>query len=327
MRWAGVILLSVLLFGLSSARLDSSERPTTRTARAEKGDFSYVTQPLTAEPASGVTESEDHFEWRSAAAYAAFEDIWTGTPDQQGSPVQEQMLASAGPDVGAEWAFAPTTLMPEEPRIKVTKVVPHHPENAATRIYVLYGQYGWTTSSGMYYLAQSLARYGEVSVHHWDDRTIVQDAKRQSGKIVIIGYSLGANSTVAIANKLPRVDLIVAYDPSRLSPLAHETNGEFTQHVKPSVRRAICFYNPYAWYFGGARLEGSQVELFAIDNFHLTVAVDQRLHDITEEAVKQVALGSQPANAVATTQPSKPVAERSANSLPRTAARSETPNG
>jgi hypothetical protein len=327
MRRAGVILLSVLLFGLSSARLDSSERPTTSAARAEKGDLSYVAQALTAEPASGVAESEAHFEWRSAAAYAAFEDIWTGTPDQQGSPVQEQMLASAGPDVGAEWAFAPTTVMPEEPRIKVSKVAPHYPENAATRIYVLYGQYGWTTSSGMYYLAQSLARYGEVSVHHWDDRTIVQDAKRQSGKIVIIGYSLGANSTVAIANKLPRVDLIVAYDPSRLSPLAHETNGEFTQHVKPSVRRAICFYNPYAWYFGGARLEGSQVELFAIDNFHLTVAVDRRLHDITEEAVKQVALGPQPANAVATTQPSKPVAERSANSLSRTAARSETPNG
>lgn len=327
MRRAGVILLSVLLFGLSSARLDSSERPTTRVGHAEKGDLSYVTQGPALEPVSGVADSEDHFEWRSAAAYAAFEDIWTGLPDEQGSPVREQILASAAPDIAAEWAFAPSTVMPEEPRIKVSKVVPQHPENTATRIYVLYGQYGWTTSSGMYYLAQSLARYGEVSVHHWDDRTIVQDAKRHSGKIVIIGYSLGANSTVAIANKLPRVDLIVAYDPSRLSPLAHETNGEFTQHVKPSVRRAICFYNPYAWYFGGARLEGSQVELFAIDNFHLTVAVDQRLHDITEEAVKQVALGSQPANAVATTQPTKPVAERSANSLSRTAARSETPNG
>jgi len=327
MRRAGVILLSVLLFGLSSARLDSSERPATRVARAEKGDLSYVTQAAAVESAIGTAESEDHFEWRSAAAYAAFEDIWTGTPDQQGSPVQEQILASAAPDIGAEWAFAPSTLMPEEPRIKVTKVVPNHPENAPTRIYVLYGQYGWTTSSGMYYLAQSLAKYGEVSVHHWDDRTIVQDAKRQSGKVVIIGYSLGANSTVAIANKLPRVDLIVAYDPSRLSPLAHETNGEFTQHVKPSVRRAICFYNPYAWYFGGARLEGSQVELFAIDNFHLTVAVDRRLHDITEEAVKQVALGPQPANAVATSQPGKPVAERSTNSLSRTAARSESPNG
>ena len=327
MRRAGVILLSVALFALSSARLDSSEWPRTRVARAEKGDLGYATQAAAAEPASGVAESEDHFEWRSAAAYAAFEDIWIGSPDQQGSPGREQILASAAPDIGAEWAFAPSTVMPEEPRIKVSKVVPQHPENTATRIYVLYGQYGWTTSSGMYYLAQGLARYGEVSVHHWDDRTIVQDAKRHSGKIVIIGYSLGANSTVAIANKLPRVDLIVAYDPSRLSPLAHETNGEFTQHVKPSVRRAICFYNPYAWYFGGARLEGSQVELFAIDNFHLTVAVDQRLHDITEEAVKQVALGSQPANAVATTQPTKPVAERSANSLSRTAARSETPNG
>jgi hypothetical protein len=184
----------------------------------------------------------------------------------------------------------------------------------------------------MYYLAQSLARYGEVSVHNWDDRTVVQDAKRHPGKIVIIGYSLGANSTVAIANKLPHVDLIVAYDPSRLSPLAHEINGEFTQHVKPTVRRAICFYNPYAWYYGGARLDGSQVELVPISNFHLAVAVDQRLHDITEEAVRQVASATpkeapEAPSGVLATQAGKPLAGRSAESLSRTAARSDMPNG
>jgi pimeloyl-ACP methyl ester carboxylesterase len=210
--------------------------------------------------------------------------------------------------------------------------LPDRAENASTRIYVLYGQYGWATSSGMYYLAQSLARYGEVSVHNWDDRTVVQDAKRHPGKIVIIGYSLGANSTVAIANKLPHVDLIVAYDPSRLSPLAHEINGEFTQHVKPTVRRAICFYNPYAWYYGGARLDGSQVELVPISNFHLAVAVDQRLHEMTEEAVRQVASATpkeapEAPSGVVATQPSKPLAGRSAESLSRTAARSDMPNG
>src|SRR6185312_15119637 len=138
MRRAGVIVLSAVLFALSSARLDSSERPTTRAARAEKGDLSYVTQGPALEPVSGVADSEDHFEWRSAAAYAAFEDIWIGSPDQQGSPVQEQILTSAAPDISAELALAPSTLMPEEPRIKLTKVIPHHPENAPTRIYVLY---------------------------------------------------------------------------------------------------------------------------------------------------------------------------------------------
>ena len=111
MRRAGVILLSVALFALSSVRLDSSEWARTRIARAEKGDLSYVTQAAAAEPASGVAESEDHFEWRSAAAYAAFEDIWIGSPDQQRSPVQEQILTSAAPDISAEWAFAPSTLM------------------------------------------------------------------------------------------------------------------------------------------------------------------------------------------------------------------------
>jgi len=213
--------------------------------------------------------------------------------------------------------------------------VPDRPDNASTRIYVLYGQYGVTTSAGMYFLAQSLARYGEVSVHQWDDRTIVRDAKRHAGKIVIVGFSLGANTMVAIANKLPHVDLIVAYDPSRLSPLAHEANGEFTQRVAPSVRRAICFYNPYAWYFGGARLDGPQVETFAISDYHLAVAMDQRLHDITEEAVKQVVEASavkQPATAEAVSaagasQAGKPLAGRSADSRSQADARSGTPNG
>jgi pimeloyl-ACP methyl ester carboxylesterase len=162
--------------------------------------------------------------------------------------------------------------------------------NAPMRIYVLYGQYGWATSSGMYYLAQSLAQYGEVSIHEWDDRAVVPQARRHSGKVVVIGFSLGANTAVAIANKLPHVDLLIAYDPSRLSPLVDVAGGAFTQHVAPTVRRAICFYNPYAWYFGGARLEGSQVELVPIINYHLAVAADQRLHEITEDAVRKVAV-------------------------------------
>jgi hypothetical protein len=164
--------------------------------------------------------------------------------------------------------------------------------NTGVRIYILYGQYGFPTSSGMYGLAQSLGRYGKVTTHYWDDRTIVSDARQQSGKIVIIGYSLGANSAALIAKRLARVDLVVAYDPSRLSPLAKPENGEYTEAVASSVRRAICFYNPNAWYFGGARLVGSQVETVAINDYHLAVPMNWRLHEITEEAVKKVALES-----------------------------------
>jgi len=178
--------------------------------------------------------------------------------------------------------------------------------NAPMRIYVLYGQYGWATSSGMYYLAQSLAQYGEVSIHEWDDRTVVPQARRRSGKVVVIGFSLGANTAVAIANKLPHVDLLIAYDPSRLSPLVDVADGAFTQHVAPSVRRAICFYNPYAWYFGGARLEGNQVELVPIINYHLAVAADQRLHEITEDAVRKVAVTASAKESSAVVAPSRP---------------------
>jgi len=219
----------------------------------------------------------------SSAKPSSSEPVQAGLSYQQASGQTElQNLENVVP--------AASTLPPENGRGTLSKLPADPADNAPMRIYILYGQYWWATSSGMYYLAQSLARHAEVSVHEWDDRTVVPEARRHSGKVVIIGFSLGANTAVAIANKLPHVDLVVAYDPSRLSPLVHAANGEFTQHVAATVRRAICFYNPYAWYFGGARLEGSQVELIPIINYHLAVAVDQRLHEITEEAVRKLAV-------------------------------------
>src|SRR5437868_917685 len=117
----GLIIFSGVLFGASSARLDSSERPSISVARAAKGDLDHTLQAAAVEPSATAAESEEHFEWRSAAAYAAFEDIWTGLPAEQVSPVQARILASAVQDVESEWAFAPTTLMPTELPGKLSK--------------------------------------------------------------------------------------------------------------------------------------------------------------------------------------------------------------
>jgi len=239
-------------------------------------------------------------------------ELWSVTV----SAAEQQTIMVTAPSAAPEKVPIGLTHQQENPELATGtpndergtfKVPADQAGNAPMRIYVLYGQYGWATSSGMYYLAQSLAQYGEVSIHEWDDRTVVPQARRHSGKVVVIGFSLGANTAVAIANKLPHVDLLIAYDPSRLSPLVDVAGGAFTQHVAPSVGRAICFYNPYAWYFGGARLEGNQVELVPIINYHLAVAADQRLHEITEDAVRKVAVtpfAKEPSAIVATSRPS-----------------------
>jgi hypothetical protein len=307
MRRAGLIFLFAFVFAISSAQLSSNERAALTIAAAGKADLQHA-----------------------ATIPVAFEELWGGVAYDKASPADERMAHLSVRESESDWSLEARAVVSPDGRTP-SSTRAQRPENASTRIYVLYGQYGVTTSAGMYLLAQSLARYGEVSVHEWNDRTIVPDARRHSGKIVIIGYSLGANSTVAIANKLPHVDLIVAYDPSRLSPLAHEANGEFTQEVKASVRRAICFYNPYAWYFGGARLEGPQVETVPISHYHLAVAMDQSLHEITEQAVRQVAEG---APAKQAPEPVKPVAAApgektapAATSLSRTAAGSTAPKG
>jgi hypothetical protein len=60
---------------------------------------------------------------------------------------------------------------------------------------------------------------------------------------VVVGYSLGANSSVFVANKAKYVDLIIALQPSMLS---------WNPPVTGSVGRMIEIYNPNPWMtFGG----------------------------------------------------------------------------
>jgi hypothetical protein len=303
-------------------------------AETGKADAEHSLSSGASKAHASAVNSDELTPRNSAAAPLAFEELWAFRTGGQAPAGAQQVGTPSIQDIESESTIEPSSIASEEVLEK-----PHEPESGSMRIYVLYGQFGLRTSTGMYFLAEKLARYGNVSVHQWNDRTIVSDAKRQTGKIVIIGFSLGAKSTAAIANRLPHVDLIVAYDPSRLSPLADQVKGEFVQHVKPTVRRAICFYNPDAWYFGGARLDGSHVETVPIADYHLAVPMDARLHDITEEAVRQVAFASTPrdapmqtaptktVNAVVASRDGKQVQPGSMRTLSRTAARTLTPDG
>jgi hypothetical protein len=329
-----IVILSLLLFAALAAPFSWNDHAHTSPGGSGKAKIEHSSSFGASKAHASVVNSDELTPRNSTGAPLAFEELWAFRTGGQAPAGVQQVRPTSIQDSESELTIEPGSITSGEVREK-----PHEPENGSIRIYVLYGQFGLPTSTGMYFLAEKLARYGRVSVHQWNDRTIVSDAKRQTGKIVIIGFSLGANSTAAIANRLPHVVLIVAYDPSRLSPLADQVKGEFVQHVKPTVRRAICFYNPNAWYFGGARLNGSQVETVAIADYHLAVPMDARLHDITEEAVRQVALASTPqepsmqaaprktVNAVLASRDGKQVQAGSMRTLSRTAARTLTPDG
>ena len=94
---------------------------------------------------------------------------------------------------------------------------------------------------------------------------MVEEINRQAPgtHTVVVGYSLGANSSVFVANTAKYVDLIVALQPSMLS---------WNPPVTGKVGRMIEFYNPNPWMtFGGMgskKLIGENIEYIANYDSH-----------------------------------------------------------
>ena len=106
----------------------------------------------------------------------------------------------------------------------------------------------------------------EVSTYlHQSWPSLVEDIDRQAPgtHTVVVGYSLGANSSVFVANKVKYVDLIIALQPSMLS---------WNPPVTGKVGRMIEIYNPNPWMtFGGMgskKLIGENIEYIANYDSH-----------------------------------------------------------
>jgi len=160
------------------------------------------------------------------------------------------------------------------------------------RTYIFTGQFG--IAGTLPALARRLLHFGPTTLHPYNpDINVVTDIRNQTHSVALIGFSLGANATALIANDKNQriINLIVAYDPSRQSPFVRRAgNGQYVQDLSPSnVQRAICYYNPNTWWYGGARLLGIQVETVFINKWHMAVANDEHLHTLTFNAIEKLA--------------------------------------
>jgi len=104
---------------------------------------------------------------------------------------------------------------------------------------MLYGLGGETTSPGMAQLATQIKAIPDVTVRgpydesEWE--TAVADTKTWTvEKIVLIGYSMGANNVTYMAQALSHVDLLCAIQP---------TLYEDAASIGANVKKAIEFYN------------------------------------------------------------------------------------
>jgi hypothetical protein len=114
------------------------------------------------------------------------------------------------------------------------------PVHAKTFVGVIWPMFGPAPAIGLVELVAELKLMPDVEVStylHQSWPTLVEDINRQppGTHTVVIGYSLGANSSVFVANSAKYVDLIIALQPSMLS---------WNPPVTSKVGRMIEIYNP-----------------------------------------------------------------------------------
>jgi len=140
--------------------------------------------------------------------------------------------------------------------------------HAKTFVGVLWPMFGPLPAIGLVELVAELKMMPDVEVTtylHQEWPALVDDIARQppGTHTVVVGYSLGANSSVFVANKSKYVDLIIALQPSMLS---------WDPPVTGKVGRMIEVYNPNPWMtFGGMgsrKLIGENIEYIANNDSH-----------------------------------------------------------
>jgi len=164
------------------------------------------------------------------------------------------------------------------------------PAHAKTFVGVLWPLFGPGAAPGLTEFVSELKSMPDVAVTtypHESWSSLVEDIERQppGTHTVVIGYSLGANNSVRVANQARYVDLIIALQPSMLAP---------TPALTGNVGRMVEFYNPNPWMtFGGMgsqRLVGENIEYIANNDTHLGAPFNSGFRDLVKGEITKFAV-------------------------------------
>jgi len=173
------------------------------------------------------------------------------------------------------------------------------PALAKTFVGVLWPMFGPTAAPGLIELVAELEMMPDVEVStylHQSWPSLVEDIDRQAPgtHTVVVGYSLGANSSVFVANTAKYVDLIIALQPSMLS---------WNPPVTGKVGRMIEFYNPNPWMtFGGMgskKLIGENIEYIANYDSHPGAQFNSEFRSLVKGEIAKFAASVRPETAQA----------------------------
>jgi hypothetical protein len=162
------------------------------------------------------------------------------------------------------------------------------PVFAKTFVGVLWPMFGPLPAIGLVELVGELKLLPDVEVKtylHQEWPALVDDIERQAPgtRTVVVGYSLGANSSVFVANKAKYVDVIIALQPSMLS---------WNPAVTGKVGRMIEIYNPNPWMtFGGMgskKLIGPNIEYIANNDSHPGAQFNADFRNVVKSEIARV---------------------------------------
>jgi hypothetical protein len=169
------------------------------------------------------------------------------------------------------------------------------PVQAKTFVGVLWPMFGPLPAIGLVELVAELKMMPDVEVEtyvHQAWPSLVDDLGRlpPGTHTVVIGYSLGANSSVFVANNAKYVDLIIALQPSMLSwnpPLA-----------AGKVGRMIEIYNPNPWLtwggMGSKKLDGDNIEYIENSDSHPGAQFSSEFRDLAKSEIAKFTADDRP---------------------------------
>ena len=175
------------------------------------------------------------------------------------------------------------------------------PASAKTFVGVLWPMFGPLPAIGLVELVAELRLMPDVEVHtylHQEWPSLVGDINNlpPGTPTVVVGYSLGANSTVFVANETKYIDVIIALQPSMLS---------WNPTVTGRVGRMIEVYNPNpSMTFGGMgskKLIGPNIEYIANNDSHPGAQFNSDFRNLVKSEIARVSADPTVATAQAPT--------------------------
>jgi len=181
------------------------------------------------------------------------------------------------------------------------------PVFAKTFVGVLWPMFGPLPAIGLVELVAELKLMPDVEVStylHQNWPALVEDLERQppGTRTVVVGYSLGANSSVFVANQAKYIDVIIALQPSMLS---------WNPEVTGQVGRMIEVYNPNpSMTFGGMgskKLIGPNIEYIANNDSHPGAQFSSEFRNLVKSEIVRVSAEPAVETAEAPVQAPRPV--------------------